>query len=66
MPAGNKHDNCINKTLWFMYFLFLYLCQKKVSILKNALLKNKTANKIPLTKYTMLVAKAQRLEKKRK
>ena len=61
MPAGNKHDNCINKTLWF-----LYLCQKKVSILKNALLKNKTANKIPLTKYTMLVAKAQRLEKKRK
>ena len=47
-------------------FFFLYLCQKKVSILKNALLKNKTANKIPLTKYTMLVAKAQRLEKKRK
>ena len=66
MPAGNKHDNCINKTLRFMYFFFLYLCQKKVSILKNALLKNKTANKIPLTKYTMLVAKAQRLEKKRK
>ena len=49
-----------------MYFFFLYLCQKKVSILKNALLKNKTANKIPLTKYTMLVAKARRLEKKRK
>ena len=50
----------------FFFFFFLYLCQKKVSILKNALLKNKTADKIPLTKYAMLVAKAQRLEKKRK